>query len=127
GLVAACGWDFAGERSPLSVFWRAARELDPGIRDESLRPGAREGDLRELFRAAGRGEAAETALEIQREHSGFEEWWMPYTRGVGPAGKYYAGLAPDHQRELRERCRAVLPSDAFVLSSRAWAARGRVP
>ena len=35
GVVAACVWDHAGERSPLATFWRAARELDPDVRDES--------------------------------------------------------------------------------------------
>ena len=32
GVVAACVWDHAGERGPLSLFWQAARELDPGRR-----------------------------------------------------------------------------------------------
>ena len=30
GVVAACVWDHAGERGPLSLFWQAAREIDPG-------------------------------------------------------------------------------------------------
>ena len=35
GVVAACVWDFAGDRAPISAFWRAARELDSGVEDES--------------------------------------------------------------------------------------------
>src|ERR687898_491791 len=35
GVVAACVWDHAGGTGPLSVFWEAARELDPGVHDES--------------------------------------------------------------------------------------------
>ena len=35
GVVAACVWDFAGERAPISAFWRAAREIDDGVVDES--------------------------------------------------------------------------------------------
>src|SRR5215210_4450726 len=35
GIVAACVWDHGGGRGPLSVFWKAARELDPGVDDES--------------------------------------------------------------------------------------------
>src|SRR5262249_29018915 len=35
GVIATCVWDHAGERTPLAVFWTAARELDPGARDES--------------------------------------------------------------------------------------------
>jgi SAM-dependent methyltransferase len=126
GTVAACVWDYAGESSPLSLFWRAARELDPRVRDESLLPGAREGHLRELFVSAGLRDVAEGVLEIRREHSGFDEWWAPYAGGVGPAGVYFAGLDPDRQSAVRERCRAELPSGSFVLTARAWAARGRV-
>src|SRR5918999_1920901 len=39
GVVAACVWDHAGGRGPLSVFWKAARELDPGVDDESQLAG----------------------------------------------------------------------------------------
>jgi SAM-dependent methyltransferase len=42
GVVAACVWDHAGGQGPLGAFWHAARELDPGIDDESQLPGARE-------------------------------------------------------------------------------------
>ncbi len=126
GVIAANVWDFAGEQSPLSIFWRAAREIDPQVHDESLLPGAREGHLRELFESAELLEVVEVALEISMEHSGFDEWWTPYTGGVGPVGSYFASLNPDHQLDLRERCRANLPPGSFVLTSRAWAARGIV-
>ncbi len=53
GVVAACVWDHAGGNGPLSVFWEAARELDPGIRDESQLAGARQGHLAQLFAEAG--------------------------------------------------------------------------
>src|SRR5215831_6883137 len=52
GLVAACVWDHAGARGPLTPFWRAVRELDPAADDESNRAGAREGHLAELFARA---------------------------------------------------------------------------
>src|SRR5438128_355751 len=29
GVVAACVWDHGGSRGPLSLFWQAARELEP--------------------------------------------------------------------------------------------------
>ncbi len=125
GVIAANVWDFAGGSSPLSVFWHAARELDPQVRDESLLPGARRGHLQELFAAAGLRDVVEAGLEIRREHSGFDEWWAPYAGGVGPAGAYLASLDPDRQTELRERCRAALPPGSFVLTARAWAVRAR--
>ena len=124
GVVAACVWDFAGGSAPLSLFWEAARELDPGVVDESHLAGAREGHLSELFASAGLRDIAETALSIQREHASVEEWWEPYTGGVGPAGGYLTSLSADRQARLRDRCRALLPDGPFVLVSRAWAARG---
>jgi len=125
GVVVACVWDFAGGGAPLSRFWEAARELDPGVVDESHLAGARQGHLAELFAAAGLHDIEETGLTIEREHAGFDEWWEPYTGGVGPAGTYVQTLSPEGQRELRDRCRALLPDGPFVLVSRAWAARGR--
>jgi SAM-dependent methyltransferase len=124
GVVAACVWDYAGGTSPLSTFWDAARELDPEVDDESGLPGARPGHLAELFAAAGLREIEETSLEVSSEHPTFDDWWEPYTFGVGPAGAFAAGLEPEQQAELRELCRERLPEAPFVLTASAWAARG---
>ena len=126
GVVAACVWDYAGGTSPLSTFWDAARELDPDVDDESKLPGARSGHLAELFEAAGLREVEEASLEVSIEHPTFEDWWEPYTFGVGPAGAFAAGLDPERQAELRELCRTRLPEAPFVLTASAWAARGIV-
>ena len=125
GVVAACVWDHSGGQGPLGAFWRAARELAPGIHDESALPGARQGHLTELFTAAGLRDVEETALSVDVEHPSFEEWWGPFTRGVGPAGAYVASLDPAAQETLRERCEATLPPAPFVVTAVAWAARGR--
>jgi SAM-dependent methyltransferase len=124
GVVAACVWDHAGGQGPLSAFWDVARELDPDVADESRLEGAREGDLTRLFEAAALGDVGETALSVTLEHPSFEEWWEPFTFGVGPAGAYVAKLDPERQGRLRERCRAALPDAPFVLPARAWTARG---
>jgi hypothetical protein len=60
------------------------------------------------------------------EHPSFEDWWEPFTLGVGPAGAFAAGLDADRQAELRDRLREKLPAAPFVPSARAWAARGVV-
>jgi SAM-dependent methyltransferase len=125
GVVAACVWDHAGGRGPLSVFWEAAHELDPDVEDESQLVGAREGGLTELFEAAGLRKVEESALSVALEHPSFEEWWEPFTLGVGPAGSYAARLDPERQARLRERCRELLPQAPFVVTARAWTARGR--
>ena len=125
GVVAASVWDHAGGRGPLSPYWDAVRELDPDVDDESKLAGAREGHLTELFEAAGIREIQETHLEVSVEHPTFEDWWEPFTLGVGPAGGYVAHLDHERRVELRERCRQRLSTAPFVLTSRAWAARGR--
>jgi SAM-dependent methyltransferase len=124
GVLAACVWDHAGGQGPLSLFWQAARELDPEVDDESRLAGAREGHLAELFAAAGLRSIEESTLSLSLEHPSFEAWWEPFTHGVGPAGAHVASLDPEHRAELRERCRAMLPVAPFVLTARAWAARG---
>jgi SAM-dependent methyltransferase len=124
GVVAACVWDHAGGQGPLSLYWDAARQLDPEVEDESELAGAREGHLTELFEAAGLHEIEETHLAVSVEHPTFEDWWEPFTLGVGPAGGYAARLDPKGQAQLRERCREKLPAAPFVLTARAWAARG---
>jgi SAM-dependent methyltransferase len=125
GVVAACVWDHAGGRGPLSVFWDAARELDPDVDDESRLAGAREGHLVELFEAAGLRDVEDGDLSVDVEHPSFEEWWEPFTFGVGPAGGLVARLDPDRQAQLRDRCRKLLPEAPFVVSAHVWAARGR--
>jgi SAM-dependent methyltransferase len=124
GMVAACVWDHAGGHGPLSPFWEAAHELDDDVMDESRLAGARAGHLLELFQAAGLRDVEDDSLSVGVEHPTFEDWWEPFTLGVGPAGAYAKGLDSERQAELRERCRALLPPAPFVLTARAWAARG---
>ena len=124
GVVTACVWDHAGGAGPLARFWDAARELDPGVADESDLPGAREGDLERLLHEAGLGDVEERLLTVEVEHGSFDEWWEPFTLGVGPAGAYVQGLAEDARDRLRERCRELHPDAPFAVSASAWAARG---
>jgi SAM-dependent methyltransferase len=124
GVIAACVWDHASGLGPLSMFWHPAHQLDPEVDDESELPGVREGHLAELFEAAGLRRVESTVLWVSVEHATFEAWWEPFTYGVGPAGSYLAGLKADRQVELREACRALVQTVPFVVTARAWAARG---
>jgi ubiquinone/menaquinone biosynthesis C-methylase UbiE len=124
GVVAACVWDHTGGRGPLSPLWEAAAQLDPTVEGESRLVGSTEGDLERVFSEAGLAEVEEKELSVSLEHPSFEEWWEPFTFGVGPAGAYVAGLGPSLRDELRERCRALLPPEPFTLTVSAWGARG---
>jgi SAM-dependent methyltransferase len=124
GVVAACVWDHGGGDGPLRIFWDSARELDRDVDDESRLAGAREGHLAQLFREADLRSIEDTALSITVDHPTFEDWWEPFTLGVGPAGAHVARLDVTRQERLRERCREMLPTAPFTLTARAWAARG---
>ena len=124
GVIAACVWDHAGDRGPLSLFWTAARSLEAETIDESRLAGARHGHLRDLFEEAGLREVEAGELRATLEHRTFEEWWEPYLAGVGPAGAYVARIDPAARDRLRERCRELLPPAPFTLESVAWSARG---
>jgi ubiquinone/menaquinone biosynthesis C-methylase UbiE len=126
GVVAACVWDHAGGRTPLAPFWDAVHELDPDAMDESQMAGGRDGQIAELLTDIGLRQVEQTALPVSVEHATFEEWWEPFTLGVGPAGTYVTSLDPDRREELRERCRERLGPGPFALESRAWTARGSV-
>ena len=67
----------------------------------------------------------EIALAVAVEHPTFDEWWEPFTFGVGPAGGYVNSLPDDERAALRETCRAALGDGPFVVEARAWSARAR--
>lgn len=126
GTVAACVWDHAGTSGPLTTFWRAVRDLNPDAVDEGGLAGAQQHQLAELFTTAGLAEVEQVTLEITVGFSGPDEWWDPFTLGVGPAGAHVARLTDDEREALRQRCAALLPSTGpFDLTARAWGAVGR--
>ncbi|HYB87177.1 MAG TPA: methyltransferase domain-containing protein [Streptosporangiaceae bacterium] len=125
GVVAACVWDHAGGRGPLTAFWRAARELDPAAPDESGRPGAREGHLARLFAQACLAGVDTTTLTVRAGYATFGQWWHPFTLGVGPAGDYVESLTPPRRQLLRERCQELLNGGPVEVSATAWAVTSR--
>jgi SAM-dependent methyltransferase len=127
GCVAVCMWDLAGNgMTMLNTFWTAARTLAPGIAGEGDRPGVREGDIGERMRRVGLADVTDGALEARVDYAGFDDFWEPFTHGVGPAGQHLASLSAADQAQLREACRAELPDGDFALTARAWYGRGTV-
>lgn len=120
GRVAACMWDIAGDRSPISVLYRAARDLHPAVAAESHRPGVADGDLLRLFEAAGMPGATQTELSVSRRFADLDAWWSVMSLGVGPVGDLMASLDPDARAVLRERCAALLPDGPFDVTGTAW-------
>lgn len=126
GVVAACVWDHAEGGGPLSIFWEAVHQLDPDVAGEAGLPGTRRGHLAQLFRQAGMPTVEETMLTVTVTHSRFDDWWEPYTLGVGPAGSYLAGLDEEGRTRLAARCRTLLPPTPFEQTAVAWASRAVV-
>lgn len=127
GVVAACTWDYRGGMEMLAAFWDAALQLDPDAPSEARQMRfATPGELRALWREAGLRGVEIGGLEVEEAYAGFDDYWEPFTAGVGPAGSYCASLAPEARAALREACRRRLgsPQGAFRLRARAWAVRG---
>lgn len=125
GTVSVCVWDLAGDSGPLSIFWQAAHDLDTGTVGERDLVGGREGDLTDLCHRAGLAHVEGGSLTVTVTHAGFEEWWTPFTLGVGPAGAHVAGLDADTREVLRRHCSGLLPDGPFEVTATAWCARGQ--
>jgi hypothetical protein len=68
------------------------------------------------------------ALEIETPFVDFDDCWLPFLGGQGPAPAYAMGLDDAARTRLRDEFRArlpVQPDGAIVLSARAWAVKGR--
>jgi SAM-dependent methyltransferase len=128
GTVAACMWDIAsGGMTMLSTFWAAVRQVEPGARGERSMAGTAEGDIAQLFHRAGLDDVSDGTLAAYADYADFDDYWEPFTLGVGPSGQYLLALPPKRQIEVREACRRAVPDGSFRLDARAWFARGTVP
>jgi SAM-dependent methyltransferase len=127
GVVSACVWDLAGNRSPLSTFWSVVREIDPTAVTEAGLAGARSGQLVELATAAGLVDPIGSTLTVTVGYADFDDWWEPYLLGVGPAGTYLARAEETRRDAIRERCREVLPDGPFDVVAHAWCVHATAP
>jgi SAM-dependent methyltransferase len=132
GLVASCVWDYAGEMTLLRAFWDAAREVEPGraaAADEGVvMRWCGEGDLGELWQAAGLRDVRTGALVVSAAYADFDDLWAPLPTGIAPSGAFCKSLDADGQAALREayRRRLGVGEGPFELTARAWAAVGTV-
>jgi SAM-dependent methyltransferase len=124
GVIAACVWDAA--TGALAPFWDAVHMIDPEAEDEAFLPGVRMGHLAELFAVAGLRDVEADAIAVDVAHPTFEEWWQPYTYGVGPAGDHVQRLDDDGRLRLESVARERLGSGPFSVTATAWAARATV-
>jgi SAM-dependent methyltransferase len=130
GTIAAYVWDYADGMEFLRIFWEEAAALNSAADavDERRRfPLCRQAALAALFQNAGLADVVTASIEIQTDFASFDDYWMPFLRGTGPAPGYVASLEPAArvllERRLRERVTAA-DDGGIHLRARAWAARG---
>jgi ubiquinone/menaquinone biosynthesis C-methylase UbiE len=126
GILASCTWDYAGGMRMLHTFWDAAAELDAEAPDESRMRYRTEEELASLWERAGLDDVRTGPLEVEVAYGSFDEYWEPFTLGVGPAGAYYASRGQEAREALREGVFSRLgsPAGPFSLTARAFAVRG---
>jgi ubiquinone/menaquinone biosynthesis C-methylase UbiE len=127
GRVGVCMWDIAGGRmTMLRMFWSAMKAVKPDVEDERQRAGTSEGDIAERLERAGLHDVAGGALEVSADYTDFNDFWEPFTFGVGPAGKTFANLEDEDKAVVREAIRGELPDGPFSLDARSWYATATV-
>jgi SAM-dependent methyltransferase len=127
GTVAACTWDLRHGMTMLRVFWDAASSLDPSAPDEArVSPFCTPAELAGLWGAVGLAEIETGELVVERHYDGFDDFWEPFTLGIGPGGTYCMSLEPDAREAVRSECFRLLgePTEAFTLTARAWLVSG---
>ncbi|MCL5996493.1 MAG: class I SAM-dependent methyltransferase [Chloroflexi bacterium] len=130
GVVAAYVWDYAGKMQLMRHFWNAAAALDPAAYDldEGRRfPMCQPNPLKELFQNAELSDVEVRPIDIATDFQDFDDYWLPFLGGQGPAPGYVSSLSAERQAALHERIRASLPfalDGSIPLVARAWAVRG---
>ena len=128
--IGAYVWDYGGEMQLIRRLFDAAIALDPEAahHDEGERFAVcAPGGLRSALERGGLRDVVDDAIELPTVFRDFDDFWLPFLGGVGPAPAYVVSLEEDARVRLRERLRATLPIEAdgsIHLTARAWAARG---
>lgn len=128
GTIGFYVWDYPGGGIAfMRAFWTAAVSLDSAAREltENRRfPFCTREGLAALVKEAGLPAPEIAAIESPSVFKDFDDYWMPFTLGAGPAPGYCASLAPEAREQLRASLSESLPRQAdgtIILSTRAWA------
>ena len=133
GLIAAYVWDYEGKMDLIRHFWDGAVSLDADAR--RLHEGARfpickPMALTRAFKSAGLEQIEVRALDAVAEFGSFEEYWLPFLGGQGPAPAYAMSLDEELRSRLKAAVRAQVPEapdGRISLCIRAWAIRALTP
>jgi SAM-dependent methyltransferase len=137
GILGFYVWDYpSGGLGFIDAFWKAAASIDSSAveLDESRRfPFCTGKGLTALCAEAGLSTPEVTLLKTTTVFQNFEDFWIPFTLGAGPAPGYYRSLPAEKQAVLEDTLRAQVGTAAGPISypANAWAirclARAQVP
>jgi ubiquinone/menaquinone biosynthesis C-methylase UbiE len=133
--IALYVWDMsAGGMEVVARFWEAATEVEPSAasREESarFREICAPEPLEALFTAAALSDVAIRPIDVPAVFRDFDDYWLPFLGGQGPAPAWLASLPEERSDAIREALRSRLPASAdgsIRLNARAWAVRGTRP
>jgi hypothetical protein len=117
----------------LRAYWDAARDVAPeaaAASDEgTVMRWCGEGELAELWQAAGLRDVRFQPLIVRARYSNFEDLWSPFPRGVAPSGVFCKTLSDQDRAALHDayRRRLGVGDQPFELTARAWSVAGRAP
>lgn len=110
--------------------WDAALSICPDAPDEArtMRFGL-QGEIAELFDAAGFDDVAESTLDVHSTYASFDELWSGFLAGIGPAGAFCVSLSDEQRVAVRGDLfnRLGSPDGPFLLAATARYAVARVP
>ena len=128
GLIGACVWDFATERSPSGPLRRAMRRLAikippiPGTEASTLSA------LTELFEEGALIDVVTTSIDVEVPFPNFNDFWNSQTPNGVPITNLIAAMTPQDQDDLKALLRSELqhlPGGAVKYSARANAIKAR--
>jgi SAM-dependent methyltransferase len=126
-------WDYPGGGAEfMHAFWTVATGLDANALDltEDRRfPFCTPDRLTDLTSRAGLAAVDCTPIEIPTVFKDFEDYWHPFTLGVGPAPGYCMSLDSRSRQQLKEKLLDNLPhreDGSIPLKARVWAVKAVV-
>ena len=130
GLVSFYVWDYPGAGMGfMRAFWNAALALDPRAMElaEARRfPFCTPEGLTALCSEAGWPVSTVAKIEIETRFASFEDFWLPFTLGAGPAPGYCVSLPEDKRAALKQRLmNDVGGAGPVSFPARAWAVKAR--
>ena len=133
GIVGFYVWDYVGGMELMNYFWDAAVDADPtaalvaeGARFEAWQPAY----IEELLTSAGLEGVTTDAVVIPTLFADFDDFWIPFLGGQGPAPTYLLSLDPEVREQIRALVMSRLPialDGSIPLTARAWTGRGVRP